>query len=138
MQTKLQTIKQYEAFFFCMLFTLANTAIVFSKLDLKSDIILNTQNNTYILANRLEISSLFKLINKPAIHQLAKNLVEQLLKGKNIRTKDQLTYVKYYLTKFKYYYRRYFIMKAGNTKNLLTDEELNFFAFKSLLLLLGL
>ena len=138
MQTKLQTIKQYEAFFFCMLFTLANTAIVFSKLDLKSDIILNTQNNTYILTNRLEISSLFKLINKPAIHQLAKNLVEPLLKGKNIRTKDQLTYVKYYLTKFKYYYRRYFIMKAGNTKNLLTDEELNFFAFKSLLLLLGL
>ena len=119
-------IKVPKIFLICCLFTLQPENKVFKEFVFKRDLSLVLEAE-YI-------------INKPELVDLIKNfLIKPLIIRKNTaKFKDEITFLKYYLKRFKYFYCKYGAQEIGNCNTQFTVKEINFYAVLSLAIILGI
>lgn len=130
----------------CSLFTLAPSNELFKNINLKNDIYC-INGESYLLSNKENFKDLYNLLNESYLRQFAYNLLEPFRTTEplvsNPLTKsgsldDQTILLQKYLRKFNYIYNRYFLTKNDNYNLSPTDKEINYFAIKSLFLLIGI
>ncbi len=130
----------------CSLFTLTPSNKLFKNINFKNDIYC-LNGESYLLSNKENFKDLYNLLNESYLRQFAYNLLEPFRTNRNLVTNpltkcesldDQTILLKKYLRKFNYIYNHYFLTKSGNYNLLPTEKEINYFALKSLFLLMGI
>ena len=131
-------IKVPKIFLICCLFTLQPENKVFKEFVFKRDLSLVLEAE-YII-NKPELVDLIKnLQNKKSYSLLAYFLIKPLIIRKNTaKFKDEITFLKYYLKRFKYFYCKYGAQEIGNCNTQFTVKEINFYAVLSLAIILGI
>lgn len=140
-------ISIHTHFLLCGLFTLGPNNNSFKKINLSHNFSLasreNNKKNLFItLYHERSAKDYHNLLNRSSIRQIAYTLLKPILfqpktvKGNLKIYPSDLTTLKQYLKKYKYFYTRYFCTQL-NENETLSDKELNYFAIHSLFLILG-
>ena len=127
----------------CCIFTIEPHNKLFKILNFKRELYLNSdvknENSIFLnLHNETLANELYKILNRPALRQMAHNLLKPILLQPNglQKNNDNKTLLQRYLKKFKYLYRRYFC-KYTKQNQFITDKDLNYFAIQTLFLIVG-
>lgn len=138
-------------FLVCSLYTLFETHKTFTLTNIKQDIYSNLNNDNYFSIEMESFKEFYKLLNKLSLRRFSYILIKPILnrdyllfynvpknKMANPKVYNEILFLKKYLRKFKYHYRRYFFFKNGNFVNLPKEKELNVYAIKMLFLIAGI
>ena len=136
-------------FILCSLSTLWLSETLFSCLlnTSNSQLEFNTDCRVKFVLDKRNSSTVKNLLNKRSIRTVAYTLIAPLFNESGtftnlrISTKGNLSksvLLKQYLKKYHINYTRYFSAETGNSKNLITDKEINSMAIKSLIIISGL
>lgn len=140
-------ISIHTHFLLCSIFTLEPNNHSFKKINLSHNFsftatVNNKKSLVTTLYNEKHIKDYHNLLNRSSIRQIAYTLLKPILsqpktvKGKLKIYPSDVTILKQYLKKYKYFYTRYFSAQP-NGNGTLNDKELNYFAMHSLFLILG-
>jgi hypothetical protein len=134
----------------CSLYTLSEHHRVFKKTNIRYHIPLNLVNLKQFSNDIEPFLEFDKLLNNSSLRRFAYDLIEPYLTPKPFlsnlsidkslgkETFAKTFFLKRYLQKFKYNYRRYFFFQNRNYKHLSLDKEINMHAIKMLFLLAGI
>jgi hypothetical protein len=135
----------------CSLYTLFENHKIFGKLNLKNDIFLDICYENRFFVQSKNFHELYDLLNDASLRRFSYHLLKPLI-NKNyflftyniqniVVNKENYTekiFLKKYLRKFNYNYRKYFLVENINIENTPTDREINTNAIEILFLLAGI
>ena len=137
-------------FILCTIFILEPHNPIFRYFIIRESAYYDNNNKTKIglpLKDTEVLIGLSELLKNSSIRQLAKDIVHPIYVNNHPpedETYSQMFYqsfaeetilLKKYLSKFKYFYKRYFAMRNATLTPQLKDKELNYFAIHSLFLI---
>ena len=132
------------SFLICSLYTLVPGDNNFKYFSFEQDIILNMTNNSSFHREVKKIYEMYHLLNNVSIRRFTYFLVKPILNEEYLNksffnngeeVNEQTIFLKKYLKKFKYNYRRHFYYKNGSHHDFPTNKEMNTYAIEYLFLL---
>ena len=132
----------------CSLYTLSEFHSVFKKFNLKTGGKFSEIRTCYFLEEKENFNKFRKLLNSRALRRFAVILLNPFLKEGHLsyssilknekEISNEISLLKKYFRKFKYNYLKYFYYQEKNLDIIITPQELNLCALKSLYLLAGI
>jgi len=123
------------SFLLCSVFTLLPEATFFRQFVLKKQVAHVRSGRDYFILHDSDILSLYPELNNVSLRRFAFILLDPLLRNGPC---ENFTLLVQFLKKFKYNYKRYFLIKNKNYSNPPTSREINTSAIKTLYLLSGI
>jgi hypothetical protein len=131
----------------CSLFTLLPSDILFCELNINKYSYTKRISEYNVIIDSKHLGSLYLLLNKPLVRQLAHNILQPLIPeitnaqflnlSKKSDSFEHQTLEKY-IKKFKYFYKLFFSERFWLSKYQLTEKEINVLAIKLLFILVGI
>jgi hypothetical protein len=127
-------------FLICCFLTLYPEDNAFKEFILKRDLSIVLEDE-YIINKPKLVNVIKDLQNNKPYPLFAYFLIKPLLRNKNknkLKLQDDLTFLKHYLKRFKYFYYKYGAHEIGNCSTQHSVKEINFYAVVSLAVILGI
>ena len=133
--SQLNDLEANLSFLLCSVFTLLPEASFFTQFVLKKQVAHVRSGRDYFILDDSDILRLYPALNNVSLRRFAFSLLDPLIQNGSHKNSTLLVQ---FLKKFRYNYKRYFLLKNKNYSKPPTNLQINTSAIKTLYLLSGI